>query len=83
MSSAPLHRSTKSASLSATLVQPPLPDGSFMVPMNDPVDAIHSERQPERAVNRHREMVMLDRFFWTSIALLIVVAIALKVWVLL
>ncbi|RCS40535.1 hypothetical protein DTL42_24485 [Bremerella cremea] len=82
MSNAPLHRTTKSVCLSATVLQPPLPDGSFMVPMNDPVDAIHAERHPEEAVDRHREMVMLDRLFWMSIALLMIVGLTLRVWIL-
>ncbi len=54
-----------------------------MVPMNDPVDALHSEQQPEPAVDRHREMVILDRIFWTSIGLLMVTGVALKIWILL
>lgn len=53
-----------------------------MVPMNDPLDSIHAERQPERSVDRHREMVMLDRLFWTSVGLLMVGGLALKIWIL-
>jgi len=83
MSNLEMHRTTESACLRATRIQPPLPDGSFMVSVNDPVDAIHSERHPEEAVDRHREAMTLDRIFWFSIGLLMVTGIALRIWVIL
>lgn len=54
-----------------------------MIPVNDPVDAIHSERHPEESVDRHREAMALDRVFWFSIGLLMVIGIALRIWVIL
>lgn len=54
-----------------------------MIPVNDPVDAIHSERHPEEPVDRHRETMALDRVFWFSIGLLMVIGIALRIWVIL
>lgn len=54
-----------------------------MIPVNDPVDAIHSERHPEEAVDRHRETMALDRVFWMAIGLLMVTGIALRIWVIL
>ncbi|MHC2069326.1 hypothetical protein ACYFX5_17775 [Bremerella sp. T1] len=83
MSNLEMHRTTDSACLRATKIQPPLPDGSLLLPVNDPVDAIHSERQPREAVDRHREAVTLDRLFWFSIGMLMVAGIALRIWVML
>lgn len=83
MSNLEMHRMSESACLRANLIQPPLPDGSFMIPVNDPVDAIHSERHPEEAVDRHRETMTLDRVFWMAIGLLMVTGIALRIWVIL
>ena len=83
MSNSHLHRTTGPARHGMRTFHTPLPNGSFMVPMNDPVDALHSEQQPEPAVDRHREMVILDRIFWTSIGLLMVTGVALKIWILL
>lgn len=83
MSNLEMHRPTDSACLRASQIQPPLPDGSFMIPVNDPVDAIHSERHPEEAVDRHREAMTLDRVFWFAIGLLMVTGIALRIWVML
>lgn len=54
-----------------------------MIPVNDPVDAIHSERHPEEAIDRHREAMTLDRVFWFSIGMLMVTGIALRIWVIL
>ncbi|MEW4563472.1 hypothetical protein AB1K70_13150 [Bremerella sp. JC770] len=83
MSNLELHRTSDSACLRAQRIQPPLPDGSFMIPVNDPVDAIHSERHPEQPVDRHREAIALDRVFWFSIGLLMVTGIALRIWMIL
>ncbi len=80
MSNLEMHRTSESACLRASQIQPPLPDGSLMVPVNDPVDAIHSERQPEEAIDRHREAMTLDRVFWFSIGMLMVTGIALRIW---
>lgn len=63
-------------------LQPPLPDGSFLMPVNDPVDSLHSEHAPESTLDRHREAVILDRLFWASIATLMIVGVGLRIWVL-
>ncbi|QDU77884.1 hypothetical protein Pan97_49630 [Bremerella volcania] len=83
MSNLDIHRTSVSACLRASRIQPPLPDGSFMIAVNDPVDAIHSERHPEEAVDRHRETMALDRVFWFAVGLLMVTGIAIRIWMIL
>ncbi|MEW4454765.1 MULTISPECIES: hypothetical protein [Bremerella] len=75
-----MNRPTDSACLHTGTIQPHMPDGTLMVPVNDPVDAIYTERQPSEAVDRHSEAVMLDRLFWFSIAVLMVVGVGLRIW---
>ncbi|WP_146119036.1 hypothetical protein [Blastopirellula marina] len=73
---------TESFSLAARSLQPPLPDGSLLMPVNDPVDALHTERMPGGSIDRHREAVILDHLFWASIALLMITGVGLQLCIL-